>query len=95
MIPTKLSHLEKETLLSKWQKEQIRLQHQNNQFFLPIPQIADPWEQERQKKKVIESQIPALQNTQWGSRFRSNKDMNNNINNTRILTSNSMFNQKY
>lgn len=91
MNPTKLSHLEKETMLSKWQKEQIEKKHNNSQMFLSPQHPTDPWENERKLKSVTEQIIPPLQNTQWNTRFRSNRDMNQNMVNKKILASKSMF----
>jgi hypothetical protein len=86
---TKLTHLSKETMLSKWQNEQSKVP--NTHMFLSVQHPEDPWAKEKKTNKIIEMQIPALRNTQWASKFRSNKDMNQEISNKRIQLAKKMF----
>ena len=88
---SKLSHLEKDSLLSDWQKEQRRRNFNNGQFFLPQQNIQDPWKEDKKTKTMMEAHIPALQGVEWGTRFRSNRDFNQNIKNKRILSAKNMF----
>lgn len=93
MNQTKLKHLQKNDYLSQWQQNQRSLGHKNKQFFLTKPTI-DPWEKDRREKYVIESQIPSLANLKsvsWGPRHRHNKDINQQLENQRIMKSQEYF----
>lgn len=95
MTPAKLKQLEKKDLMSEWQRNQ-QIERGSQHMFLPMKTF-DPWERQRKEKQVVEKQIPALsnlQNVQWGTRFRTNRDINNILNNQRILTSSKQFNTK-
>lgn len=95
MNPTKLKQLEKDDLLSQWQKEQRSKGHTNSQFFLKMKH-SDPWEKERQSKNMLQQHIPALkglQSVQWGTHHRRNKDINQQLQNQRIIASTKMVNK--
>ena len=86
MNSTKLKQLEKDDLMSQWQKQQRTKGYRNDQFFLK-QKATDPWEKSRKDKEMLESHIPALKNLKsvsWGSHHRRNKDINQQLMNNRI-----------
>lgn len=93
MNPTKLKQLEKDDLLSQWQKQQRSKKYCNDQFFLKMKAF-DPWEKDRREKEMLETHIPSLKGLKsvtWGPRHRRNKDINQQLQNERIMSSRMHF----
>jgi hypothetical protein len=95
MQGTKLKHLNKDDLLSKWQKEQIKLGYHNPQFFHKPDEI-DPWKLGQMETQIVKEHIPALKNTNFmfSANRRNNKEMNQILKNNKIIKSHQHFHQK-
>lgn len=90
---TKLKQLDKPDLLSNWQKEQIDRGFINEQFFQKLEPI-DPWAKERADKEFLGTHIPSLaelKSVNWGTRFRRNRDINQQLLNSKIKSSLDIF----
>lgn len=94
MNGTKLKHLQKEDLLSQWQKEQREKKYYNPHMFLNAPKI-NPWNIGQMETNKVKKEIPSLKNLQFGfsARHRNNKEMNQIINNQKILQKAKLFEQ--
>ena len=79
MERTKLTSLQKNDLLSNWQKQQKDKGYQNAQFFLAQPQY-DPWQIKRAQEEALTKVIPALKGHKFGY-ARNNKEINQVIQN--------------
>lgn len=93
MSYTKLKQLDKDDLLSRWQKDQRDRGFSNEQFFQKLEPI-DPWAKERRDKEMLQSHIPALaelKSVSWGSRFRKNRDINQQLLHSKIKSSKNIF----
>lgn len=93
MNPTKLKQLEKDDLLSQWQKNQRSRNHKNEQFFIQMKAM-DPWEIDRREKKMVETQIPGLstlKSVQWNARHRRNRDINQQLENNKMMAARRNF----
>lgn len=93
MNHTKLKQLEKDDLLSEWQKQQRAKNFRNDNLFLQM-KASDPWMIERREKSVLETHIPglkSLKSSKWGPRHRSNKDINQQLKNQRMMASRENF----
>lgn len=95
MNGTKLKQLEKPDLLSNWQKQQKEKRHYNPEMYLKRQEI-DPWALGRMETEIIKQNIPALAKLQFGfsARHRNNKEMNQIINNQKMMEKAKLFHKK-
>ena len=89
---TKLKTLQKSDNLSQWQQNQ-KADNSNSGFFIKQKSY-DPWELRRQEEMVITKQIPSLEKIKAKScvsNHRYNKDINNHLENQRMLKARQAF----